>query len=124
MSQLLNTWTVAVLAALTCGLPASAGDKSDEAAAPSVKNLRLKVSPNGRFFEDQNGKPFFYLADTCWLLFQRLDHDELDAYLEDRLAKGFGAVKSTLARFGRTPPKHSPRVGPQPTDLIGPKLLP
>jgi hypothetical protein len=36
---------------------------------------------------DQNGKPFFYLADTCWLLFQRLDHDELDEYLNDRVAK-------------------------------------
>ena len=75
MSRAFTTWTAAGLIALTCGLPTSAGDKSNEAAAPSVKNLRLKVSPNGRYFVDQNGKPFFYLADTCWLLFQRLDHD-------------------------------------------------
>src|SRR3954469_10698517 len=66
--------------------------------AASVKNLRLKVSPNGRYFVDQNGKPFFYLADTCWLLFQRLDHDEVDEYLKDRVAKGFTVIQAYVIR--------------------------
>ena len=65
MSRAFTTWTAAVLVALICGLPTSAGDQSNAAASPSVKNLRLKVSPNGRYFVDQDGKPFFYLADTC-----------------------------------------------------------
>src|SRR4029077_942316 len=58
----------------------------------------LKVSPNGRYFVDQDGKPFFYLADTCWLLFQRLGHDELDEYLRDRAAKGFTVVQAYVIR--------------------------
>lgn len=29
----------------------------------------IKVSENGRYFEDQQGKPFFYSADTGWKLF-------------------------------------------------------
>ena len=34
----------------------------------SVKDLRHKVSPNGRHLVDQGGKPLFCLGDTCWLL--------------------------------------------------------
>jgi hypothetical protein len=30
------------------------------AVDPSVKGMRLKVSPNGRYFVDQDGKTFFY----------------------------------------------------------------
>jgi len=30
----------------------------------------LKVSANGRFLIDGNNKPFFYLGDTAWELFQ------------------------------------------------------
>ena len=47
---------------------------------------------------DQNGKPFFYLADTCWLLFQRLEHDEVDEYLRDRAAKGFTVIQAYVIR--------------------------
>src|SRR5207247_4089301 len=66
--------------------------------APSVKNLRIKVSANGRYFVDQNGKPFFYLGDTCWLLFQRLNHEELDEYLKDRADKGFTVIQAYVLR--------------------------
>ena len=30
---------------------------------------RLKVSENHRFLVQEDGKPFFYLADTAWELF-------------------------------------------------------
>ena len=53
----------------------------DIVPARSVKNLKVRVGPNGRYFVDQNGKPFFYLGDTCWLLFQRPNREELDEYL-------------------------------------------
>src|SRR5438093_5943268 len=70
----------------------------DAAPAHSVKNLKLKVSPNGRYFVDQNGKPFFYLGDTCWLLFQRPNRQELDEYLKDRAAKGFTVIQAYVLR--------------------------
>jgi hypothetical protein len=38
------------------------GAPPPEPAPRSVKGLRLKVSPNGRHFVDQEGKPFFYLG--------------------------------------------------------------
>jgi hypothetical protein len=64
----------------------------------SVKNLKLKVSTNGRYFVDSSGRPFFYLGDTCWLLFQRLNHQELDEYLKDRAAKGFTVIQAYVLR--------------------------
>src|SRR6266542_3131155 len=60
--------------------------------------MRLEVSPNGRYFLDQNGKPFFYLGDTAWLLFQRMDHQEVDDYLKDRAGKGFTVIQSYVTR--------------------------
>jgi hypothetical protein len=39
------------------------GDSSGDKSRRSVKDMDLKVSPNGRYFIDQHGKPFFYLGD-------------------------------------------------------------
>jgi hypothetical protein len=75
-----------------------AAARPDDASAHSVKNLRLAISANGRYFVDQNGKPFFYLGDTCWLLFQRLNREELDEYLKDRAAKGFTVIQAYVLR--------------------------
>src|SRR5581483_749141 len=58
----------------------------------------IKVSPNGRHFVDQDGKPFFYLADTFWLAFQRPTREELDEYLKDRAAKGFTVIQAYVVR--------------------------
>lgn len=58
----------------------------------------LKVSPDGRHFVDQDGRPFFYLADTCWLLFKRVIMEELDEYLKDRAAKGFTVIQAYVIR--------------------------
>jgi hypothetical protein len=60
--------------------------------------MRLQVSPNGRYFVDHNGKPFFYLGDTAWLLFQRLDDAETEEYLQDRAGKGFTVIQSYVIR--------------------------
>jgi hypothetical protein len=69
-----------------------------EAPQRSVKGLKLKVSPNGRYFVDQDGKPFFYLGDTAWLLFQRLDRKEVEEYLKDRAGKGFTVIQAYVLR--------------------------
>ncbi len=98
MPRIFAVWAATTLALSLGGLPASARDGDVEAVVSSVKGMRLKVSPNGRYFVDQDGKPFFYLADTCWLLFQRLDHDELDDYLKDRAAKGFTVIQAYVIR--------------------------
>src|SRR5262245_29427641 len=81
----------------SCAQKAAAGAKSERPLfprRPSVKGMKLKVSPSGRYFVDQDGKPFFYLGDTCWLLFQRLNRQELDDYLKDRAGKGFTVIQA------------------------------
>jgi hypothetical protein len=79
-------------------LTGSAPGAPPEQTSRSVKDLQLKVSPNGRYFVDQDGKPFFYLGDTCWLAFQRLNHEELDEYLKDRADKGFTVIQAYVLR--------------------------
>ncbi|GAB1192904.1 hypothetical protein APSETT444_002103 [Aspergillus pseudonomiae] len=52
----------------------------------------ITPSSNGRFLQDLDGKPFFWQADTAWLLFHRLNFSEADIYLSDRASKGFTMV--------------------------------
>jgi hypothetical protein len=61
----------------------------------------LKVSDNKRFLQHANGTPFFYLGDTAWELFHRLDRQEADFYLKNRSEKGFTVIQAVaLAEFG------------------------
>lgn len=54
----------------------------------------LKVSDNHRFLITADGKPFFWLGDTAWELFHRLNREEADRYLENRAKKGFTVVQA------------------------------
>ena len=63
------------------------------AAAPME---RIVVSPNGHFLQYEDGRPFFWLADTAWLLFEKLDRTDSEKYLEDRRQKGFNVVQAVL----------------------------
>jgi hypothetical protein len=56
------------------------------------------VSADHRGFVDGPDRPFFYLADTAWTLFKRLDHDDADRYLADRAAKGFTVIQAYVVR--------------------------
>lgn len=53
----------------------------------------LKVSANGRYFMTSDGKPFFWLGDTGWLLFSKLKREEAVKYLDDRKQKGFNVIQ-------------------------------
>lgn len=54
---------------------------------------RLTVSPNGRFIQYANGKPFFWLGDTGWLLPERLNRDEAAFYLRRCAQAGYNVVQ-------------------------------
>lgn len=56
----------------------------------------LRVSDNGRFLVRGDGEPFFYLGDTAWSLFQRLDREEADLYLRNRADKGFTVIQAVV----------------------------
>ncbi|MFN0087353.1 MAG: glycoside hydrolase family 140 protein [Blastocatellia bacterium] len=55
---------------------------------------RLKVSENKRFLVNADGSPFFYLGDTAWELFHRLNREEADRYLKNRADKGFTVIQA------------------------------
>ncbi|AWM42505.1 DUF4038 domain-containing protein [Gemmata obscuriglobus] len=58
------------------------------------------MSDNKRFLVTAEGKPFFYLADTAWELFHRLDREQAGKYLKTRAAQGYNVVQAVaLAEF-------------------------
>jgi hypothetical protein len=62
--------------------------------------MMLRVSDNQRFLVRKDGTPFFYLGDTAWALFQRLDREEANRYLADRATKGFTVIQAVaLSEF-------------------------
>lgn len=52
----------------------------------------LKVSENHRYFT-ANNKPFFWLGDTGWLLFAKLNRADAEKYLETRKQQGFNVIQ-------------------------------
>lgn len=62
--------------------------------------VRLKVSENKRFLVKADGAPFFWLGDTGWELFHRLNREDADRYLKNRADKGFTVIQAVaLAEF-------------------------
>ena len=59
-------------------------------------HAQLKISPDKRFLQTTNGKPFFWLGDTAWELFHRLNREEADMFLEDRAKKGFTVIQAVV----------------------------
>lgn len=55
---------------------------------------RLKVSENKRFLVREDGKPFFYLADTGWELFHRLTREDAVRYLETRARQKYTVIQA------------------------------
>ncbi|MGV3556666.1 glycoside hydrolase family 140 protein [Larkinella arboricola] len=55
---------------------------------------RLRVSDNKRYLVHQDGTPFFWLGDTAWELFHRLNREDADRYLKRRAEQGFTVVQA------------------------------
>ena len=90
------------------------------AVAQQSSVQRLKVSDNKRFLVKADGSPFFYLGDTAWELFHRLNREEADRYLRNRADKGFTVIQAVaLAELdGLNTPNsygHRPLVDNDPT---------
>ena len=65
---------------------------------------QLQVSKNGRFLVTDKGKPFFWLGDTAWSLFEKLNREDADFYLKDRKSKGFTVIQAVLLFEGGIKP--------------------
>lgn len=62
----------------------------------SVSGQSLSVSENQRYLVQNDGTPFFWLGDTAWELFHRLDREEATRYLENRVEKGFTVIQAVV----------------------------
>ncbi|MEM6647875.1 MAG: DUF4038 domain-containing protein, partial [Bacteroidota bacterium] len=82
-------WVATFLAVMLAGCAAP-----PPSAEPSGELQALQVSADQRHLEYTDGEPFFWLGDTAWELFHRLDREEATFYLEDRAAKGFTVIQA------------------------------
>ncbi|BCS31442.1 hypothetical protein TBR22_A06430 [Luteitalea sp. TBR-22] len=81
---------------------------------------RLKVSENRRFLVTADGAPFFWLGDTAWELFHRLNREEAERYLRNRAERRFTVIQAVaLAELDGlgvpNPYGHTPLVDNDPT---------
>lgn len=67
-----------------------------EKKAEDTKIPLLKVSDNNRFLMDENGDPFFWLGDTGWLLFSKLNREEAEMYINNRAEKGYNVIQAMV----------------------------
>lgn len=61
---------------------------------PATHATEPLVAKAGTHLQDQGGRPWFYLADTAWQLFQSLNRDEADHYLATRAKQGFNVIQA------------------------------
>jgi hypothetical protein len=81
---------------LALSVPTFAGEEPRSGASVDFSHGDLKVSQNKRFLIHEDSTPFFYLADTAWELFHRLNRDETEKYLENRRQKGFTVIQAVV----------------------------
>ncbi len=75
---------------------------------------------SNRYLVTEDNQPFFYLGDTAWELFHRLNREEAQLYLSDRAKKGFTVIQAVvLAELDglKTPNPygHTPLINNDPT---------
>ena len=57
---------------------------------------KLKIHENKRYIVNEDGSQFFYMGDTAWELFHRLNREEADYYLKNRADKKFNVIQAVL----------------------------
>ena len=68
----------------------------DSIAQSLFEHGQLKTTENGHYLQFEDGTPFFWLGDTSWELFHRLNLNEIEHYLDNRSKKGFNVVQAVV----------------------------
>jgi len=58
-------------------------------------------SANGRYLVDSNNKPFFYQADTPWLIFTNLNEKDMGELMDIRIRQGFDVIQTMALTTGK-----------------------
>lgn len=88
--------TIIALCLLALNMPLSAQTNQWKGKSVDLSHGRLMVSENRRFLVFEDGTPFFYLGDTGWELFHRLNKEETEKYLKNRRSKGFTVIQAVV----------------------------
>jgi hypothetical protein len=86
---------IVTFAALVLGLsacPERAG--ASRGAGAQAPLPRLQVADNKRFLVTGDGRPFFWLGDTAWELFHRLNREDAEKYLKNRAERRFTVIQA------------------------------
>jgi hypothetical protein len=59
----------------------------------------IRVAQNGRYLEQADGTPFFWLSDTAWNGALKADHASWETYLSDRKKKQFTVVQFVTTQW-------------------------
>ena len=76
--------------------PAKALSTTAAGTPTATHTYPLKISANGRYLVDQQGKPFRIQGDSAQSLITNLTYAEAEIYLADRQKKGFNAININL----------------------------
>ena len=91
---------VVMVMALACSGNVSSGDRQATTLLPATPAREpigpIRISSDGTTFVDTKGAPFFWLADTAWMIFSKLTREEASVYLADRAAKGFTVIQAYM----------------------------
>ena len=100
----IETALARLLPVLVCGVllapaPANAqvpaGSRSTRTQLPAIQ-----VNANGHTLQTADGRPFFWLADTAWMLIHWTTREECSYYLNTRARQGFTVIQTVvLAEF-------------------------
>jgi hypothetical protein len=93
-------WSHRWFALALCGCFAQIPTFSAPGAVAHNPTPALAVSANHRFLVTADGRPFFWLGDTAWELFHRLNREDAEKYLRLRAEQRFNVIQAVaLAEF-------------------------
>jgi len=76
-----------------------------EGTNPLFRHGPIRVAHGGRYFEHEDGTPFFWLGDTWWMgLCKRLSWEGFQTLTGDRVEKGFTVVQIVAGLYPDMPP--------------------
>ena len=107
LDPMTRTGTIAV--ALCLLLASCTSIPKPETSANEWDKWQLVVSEDGRRVDKASGDEWFYMADTAWSLFLKLDKEETDLYLKNRRDKGFSVIQA-VAIMGYNTPWNTPNA--------------
>jgi hypothetical protein len=79
---------------IAAGAAHAEGGDSRTGTSVDLSRGPLRVSENRRFLVHADGTPFFYLGDTAWELFHRLDRRQAVEYLDLRARQRFTVIQA------------------------------